>query len=66
MYRRFAQHTSPTAPVPRRAAEPAGQGSHAALSLAFLNSVFKGDEAALASWPGQFAGILARFTRSTP
>jgi dienelactone hydrolase len=36
------------------------------LSLAFLNSVFKGDEAALAAWPGQFAGILARFTRSNP
>ncbi|MGL6108966.1 MAG: alpha/beta hydrolase family protein [Rubrivivax sp.] len=36
------------------------------LSLAFLNSVFKGDEAALASWPTQFAGIVARYTRSTP
>jgi predicted dienelactone hydrolase len=36
------------------------------LSLAFLNSVFKGDEAALASWPKQFAGIVARYTRSTP
>jgi len=36
------------------------------LSLAFLNSVFKGDEVALAAWPTQFAGILARFTRSTP
>ena len=36
------------------------------LSLAFLNSVFKGDEAALAAWPGQFAGIVARFTRSNP
>jgi dienelactone hydrolase len=36
------------------------------LSLAFLNSVFKGDEAALASWPTQFAGIVARYTRSVP
>ncbi|MCU0924208.1 MAG: hypothetical protein MUF16_28565 [Burkholderiaceae bacterium] len=36
------------------------------LSLAFLNSVFKGDEAALAAWPAQFAGIVARYTRSTP
>jgi dienelactone hydrolase len=36
------------------------------LSLAFLNSVFKGDEAALAAWPKQFAGIIARYTRSTP
>ncbi len=36
------------------------------LSLAFLNSVFKGDEDALAAWPKQFAGIVARYTRSTP
>ncbi len=36
------------------------------LSLAFLNSVFKGDEVALAAWPKQFAGIVARYTRSTP
>jgi pimeloyl-ACP methyl ester carboxylesterase len=36
------------------------------LSLAFLNSVFKGDEDALALWPKQFAGIVARYTRSTP
>jgi dienelactone hydrolase len=36
------------------------------LSLAFLDSVFKGDEVALAAWPKQFAGIVARYTRSTP
>ncbi len=36
------------------------------LSLAFLNSVFKGDEAALAQWPRQFAGIVARYTRNVP
>jgi dienelactone hydrolase len=36
------------------------------LSLAFLNSVFKGDEDALTAWPKQFAGIVARYTRSTP
>jgi hypothetical protein len=36
------------------------------LSLAFLNNVFKGEEAALASWPTHFAGIVARYTRSTP
>ena len=36
------------------------------LSLAFLNSVFKGEEAALAAWPKQFAGIVSRYTRSTP
>jgi dienelactone hydrolase len=36
------------------------------LSLAFLNNVFKGEEAALASWPTQFAGIVSRYTRSTP
>jgi dienelactone hydrolase len=36
------------------------------LSLAFLNSVFKGDEDALAAWPRQFAGIVARYSRSTP
>ena len=36
------------------------------LSLAFLNSVFKGDEDALAAWPRQFAGIVSRYTRSTP
>jgi dienelactone hydrolase len=34
------------------------------LSLAFLNSVFKGDEGALAAWPKQFAAIVARYTRS--
>jgi dienelactone hydrolase len=36
------------------------------LSLAFLNSVFKGDERALAAWPGQFAGIVARYTSQLP
>jgi len=36
------------------------------LSLAFLNSVFKGDDSALATWPKQFAGIVARYTRSSP
>jgi len=34
------------------------------LSLAFLNSVFKGDETALAAWPKQFAAIVARYTNS--
>jgi hypothetical protein len=36
------------------------------LSLAFLNSVFKGDEGALAAWPVQFAGIVARYTSQMP
>lgn len=36
------------------------------LSLAFLNSVFKGDEGALAAWPAQFAGIVARYTSQMP
>lgn len=35
-----------------------------ALSLAFLQRVFDGDEAALRQWPAQFAGIVARFTRA--
>ena len=37
-----------------------------ALSIAFLNSVFKGDDGALAAWPQQFAEIVARYTRSPP
>ena len=37
-----------------------------ALSIAFLNSVFKGDDGALAAWPLQFADIVARYTRSNP
>jgi predicted dienelactone hydrolase len=36
------------------------------LSLAFLTSVFKGDDSALAQWPKQFAGIVARYARNTP
>ena len=36
------------------------------LSLAFLNSVFKGEEAGLSSWPKQFAAIVSRYTRSAP
>ena len=36
------------------------------LSLAFLNSVFNGDDRALAQWPGQFSDIVARYTRSAP
>ncbi len=36
------------------------------LSLAFLNSVFKGDDRALAMWPAQFAGIVARYVRYSP
>jgi dienelactone hydrolase len=36
------------------------------LSVAFLNSVFKGDDRALADWPQQFASIVARYTRSSP
>lgn len=35
-----------------------------ALSLAFLQRVFDGDEGALRQWPAQFAGIVARFTRA--
>lgn len=35
-----------------------------ALSVAFLKRVFEGDEAAIRQWPAQFAGIVARFTRS--
>jgi dienelactone hydrolase len=37
-----------------------------ALSLAFLDSVFKGDDRGLQNWPGQFAAIVARFTRIAP
>jgi dienelactone hydrolase len=33
-----------------------------ALSVAFLNSIFKGDDGALASWPAQYAAIVARYT----
>jgi dienelactone hydrolase len=33
-----------------------------ALSVAFLNSIFNGDDAALASWPAQYAAIVARYT----
>lgn len=36
------------------------------LSLAFLHSVFNGDDGALAAWPGPFAGIVARYTRQNP
>jgi dienelactone hydrolase len=36
------------------------------LSLAFMNSVFTGEDLALVQWPQQFAGIVARYTRSTP
>ena len=36
------------------------------LSLAFLNSVFNGEEAGMQKWPGQFAAIVARFTRFAP
>jgi dienelactone hydrolase len=32
-----------------------------ALALAFLHTVFDGDEAALAAWPQRWAAILARF-----
>jgi hypothetical protein len=34
-----------------------------ALSVAFLNSVFNGDDGALASWPAQYAAIVARYTQ---
>ena len=37
-----------------------------ALSSAFLTSVFRGDDGALAAWPLQFADIVARYTRSLP
>jgi dienelactone hydrolase len=36
------------------------------LSLAFLNSVFNGDERALALWPKQFADIVARYAQDKP
>jgi len=36
------------------------------LSLAFLNSVLKGDDRGLAQWPLQFGDIVARYTRSAP
>jgi dienelactone hydrolase len=36
------------------------------LSLAFLDSVFNGEDAGLQKWPGQFAAIVARFTRFSP
>jgi predicted dienelactone hydrolase len=35
-----------------------------ALSLAFLRSVFDGDDAALKRWPQRYAGIVARFATS--
>ena len=35
-----------------------------ALSVAFLQRVFDGEEHALRQWPGQFAGIVSRFTRA--
>ena len=35
------------------------------LVLAFLRDVFDGDQAALAAWPRQHAGLLARFTAPT-
>jgi dienelactone hydrolase len=34
------------------------------LSLAFLQDVFEGQDARLSQWPTQFAGIVARYTRS--
>ena len=34
------------------------------LSLAFLKDVFDGEDAGLTQWPAQFAGIVARFTRT--
>jgi len=37
-----------------------------ALSLAFLKSVFDGEEQGLATWPTQFGAIVARYTRGTP
>jgi len=36
------------------------------LSLAFMNSVFSGDDRAMARWPQQFGDIVARYTRSAP
>ena len=36
------------------------------LSIAFLDSVFKGDERGLADWPGQFSSIVARYSHSRP
>ncbi len=36
------------------------------LTLAFLNSVFSGDESALDAWPGHFAGIVARYAHDSP
>ena len=34
------------------------------LSLAFLKDVFDGEDAGMTQWPAQFAGIVARFTRT--
>ena len=34
------------------------------LTLAFLRSVFDGDEAALTGWPARHAGIVARFAEA--
>jgi predicted dienelactone hydrolase len=36
------------------------------LSLAFLDSVFKGDDGALRQWPAHFGAIVARYTRIAP
>jgi hypothetical protein len=36
------------------------------LWLALLNSVFNGEGAGMQKWPGQFAAIVARFTRPMP
>lgn len=36
------------------------------LSMAFLRRIFDGDDAGLQQWPGQFGGLLARFSPATP
>jgi dienelactone hydrolase len=36
------------------------------LSMAFLKSVFDGEDSALAQWPQRFGGLLARFSHSVP
>jgi dienelactone hydrolase len=48
------------------ALNPQVKAATAELSLAFLRSVFDGDDALIAAWPGRHAAILARFAAQTP
>ncbi|MBC7939697.1 MAG: alpha/beta fold hydrolase, partial [Chitinophagaceae bacterium] len=45
-----------------RVQNPQVKAATQALTLAFVRSVFDGDESALAAWPQQHTAILARFT----